>query len=1185
MPKVDPLQLRAEAVRRLIEHSFSTRVVNRGLNYAATGRVIEIDYDIDESCIVGQVLGSNGEVYLTQLRLAQGGILLSMDCTCPMRWACKHSCALLWIAVATLARGSSLPEIAKYTLPGEGVLPEAFNKLHTFNNGHDLPKEIVEETQPLSPITRAGFKHLVNVLTGQDDFVESVAAKTYEYVYVFEETYHHKLQVTLFKAQKKKNGEYGQSYLSDPYMIINPDFDEIAEVNCHEIDREIVKKWLLAAEKVKTMSYGELLNDRDVLYPFLESACSSGRARWQTVKGPILSVGQDLAAHLAFRRTSDGTYTLYPRSKDDIEGIITFVGTPGLYLNTRTKQIGCLTYTNKISAKLGDAIRALPAVRRADLTAISIMLETWGAPLDIKRPDDAKQTIVRLVHSTPSVVMKRHKYPHVVRKLNPKLPETIDLAILYFKPPHGFNAGEFSRTFEDEKLDAIILEKLDKKYELDRLKEFTALGFKQIMDPEAIGLDAGPVYLSAAEMTWANFAGRDRERLTDDGWNITLADSFRLNIVEETRLGKWAVTFLPRGVDFWFGMELGIDINGVNIPLLPILMTSLIDMPDNDVLTPSNVDFLNIGGKFYCRMENGEVLALPFDRVRDVLILLTEIGDYKRSQKIDVPIAQAAKLLSKNFMDKVRGEGAAELKRIAKSLSGGDSATAIEPHPDFKGELRNYQKDGLGWLQFLREFNLGGILADEMGLGKTVQALAHMHLEKKSGRMESPFLVVAPKSVLPNWYAECLRFAPDLRVLYLNGERRKGLFNDLHDADIVLTSYPLLLRDRSVLSEITWHGIILDEAQNIKNPRSKIKQSATILKGKHRISMTGTPVENNLSEIWSQFDFLLPGMLGNVTSFNKEYRQPIERFNNEKKREKLTRCLKPFILRRTKETVTLELPPKTVVVQPVELVGAQRDFYESLRTTMLEQIRSRISEEGFGSCQMAIVDAMLKLRQACCDPRLVKLEAARSVNESAKLDLLFDLLIPLLEEKRRIIVFSQFTKMMDIIEGELDARGIEYLDLRGSTEDRVTPVKRFQNGECPLFVISLKAGGTGLNLTAADTVIIYDPWWNPAVEDQAMDRAHRIGQAKPVFVYKLVAANTIEERIQELQTKKKKLYQAILDPARQDSLKFEMKDLDLLFGPLKMEEELEEDPKDGKFKKVKKPETWFNPEDIPPETP
>ena len=1187
MPKVDPLQLRGEAVRQLILRSFSSRVVNRGLNYASTGRVFEIAYDIESATIYGEVIGSNGEVYATKVTIAQGGKLFAMDCTCPMRWSCKHSCALLWVAVAALSRGSSLPELSKFDLPGEGVLPEVFNRGlgHGLNNGHDLPKDLQEETQSLSPVTRAGFKHLVNVLTGQDAFIDDVAAKTYEYVYVFEETYHHKIQAVLFKAQVRANGEYGQPYSSDPYMIINPDFDELAEVRRFDIDKVIVKKWLLAAEKVKTMSYGELLNDWEVVHPFLEAACSSGRARWQSVKGPRLSLGPDIQAHLDFRKSSDGTYTLYPRAKHDLEGILTFVGTPGIYLNTKTAQIGCLTYTNKISAKLGDALRALPAVRRSELNAITLMLENLEAPLDIKRPDDAKQTIVRFVHSTPSVVLKRHKYPEVVRKLNPKLPETIDIAIIHFEPPYGFNIGEFSRSYEDPKLDAIILEKLDKKYELNCLKEFTALGFKQIMDPESIGLDAGPVYLAAGDMTWANFAGRDREKLSQDGWRFILADSFRLDIVPETDLGEWALTVLPKGVDFWFGVELGIDINGVNIPLLPILLTSLMDMPDNDVLTPSNVDFLNIGGKFYCRMETGEVLALPFDRVRDVLILLTEIGDYRRAATIDVPVAQAVKFLSKDFMDKIRGEGALELGRISKRLQGGKGAKAVTPHKDFKGTLREYQKEGLGWLQFLREFELGGILADEMGLGKTVQALAHIHIEKMSGRMESPFLVVAPKSVLPNWYAECLRFAPDLKVLYLNGQQRKALFNDISAADIVITSYPLLLRDRASLSAVHWHGIILDEAQYIKNPHSKIKQSVNLFKSKHRISMTGTPVENNLSEIWSQFDFLLPGMLGNVKQFNTSYRQPIERFNDQDVREKLSRCLKPFILRRTKETVTLELPSKTVVVQPVELIGAQRDFYESLRTTMFEQIRSRISEVGFGACQMQIVDAMLKLRQACCDPRLVKLNSARSVSESAKLDLLFDLLLPLLEEKRRIVVFSQFTKMMDIIENELDARGIEYLDLRGSTEDRVKPVQRFQNGECPLFIISLKAGGTGLNLTAADTVIIYDPWWNPAVEDQAMDRAHRIGQTKPVFVYKLVAANTIEERIQELQIKKKKLYQAILDPARQDSIKFEKEDLDLIFGPLETYENPDEDQEEGKTKRKKTHETWLNPEDTPPETP
>lgn len=415
-----------------------------------------------------------------------------------------------------------------------------------------------------------------------------------------------------------------------------------------------------------------------------------------------------------------------------------------------------------------------------------------------------------------------------------------------------------------------------------------------------------------------------------------------------------------------------------------------------------------------------------------------------------------------------------------------------------------------------------------MGLGKTVQTLAHILREKQAGRLDRPALVVAPTSLLFNWRREAQQFAPRLSVLTLHGPERKALFDRIPGHDLVLTTYALLSRDQDVLTAHAWHLLILDEAQHIKNPRAKAGQVARRIEADHRLCLTGTPLENHLGELWSLFDFLMPGLLGDERGFRRLFRTPIEKQGLESRRDLLARRTAPFLLRRTKEQVAVELPPKTEIVRSVDLAGPQRDLYEGIRVAMYDKVRRAIDRKGAKRAHIEILDALLKLRQVCCDPRLLKLDAARRVKGSAKLELLTGLLPELVEEGRRILLFSQFTTMLGLIETEVSRLGIDYVKLTGRTRDRGTPVERFQAGEVPLFLISLKAGGTGLNLTAADTVIHYDPWWNPAVERQATDRAHRIGQDKPLFVYKLIAAGTVEEAIQRMQAEKQALADGLL---------------------------------------------------------
>jgi SNF2 family DNA or RNA helicase len=433
-----------------------------------------------------------------------------------------------------------------------------------------------------------------------------------------------------------------------------------------------------------------------------------------------------------------------------------------------------------------------------------------------------------------------------------------------------------------------------------------------------------------------------------------------------------------------------------------------------------------------------------------------------------------------------------------------------------------------------------------MGLGKTVQTLAHLLLEKQQGRDTLPTLIVAPTSLMGNWRREAERFTPDLSLLLLHGIDRKEYLEKLNDYNIILTTYALIRRDLETLQNYRFHYIVLDEAQAIKNPKSLTTQGVCSLKSNHRLCLTGTPMENHLGELWSMYHFLMPGYLGPMNRFTRQFRNPIEKEGDGTRMQQLQKRIKPFLLRRTKQAVAQELPEKTEIVRSIILDGKQRDLYESIRLSMDKKVRDEIRKKGLARSHIMILDALLKLRQVCCDPHLVALDRAKKVKQSAKMDLLMEMLPEMIEEGRKILIFSQFTKMLAIIENAIQQQHITYSKLTGQTRKRDEAIDYFQNGPAKVMLISLKAGGVGLNLTAADTVIHYDPWWNPAVENQATDRAHRIGQDKSVFVYKLICENTVEDKIIALQQKK----QALADNMYGDTGKAQQ-------GPLLSAEDLE----------------------------
>ena len=411
--------------------------------------------------------------------------------------------------------------------------------------------------------------------------------------------------------------------------------------------------------------------------------------------------------------------------------------------------------------------------------------------------------------------------------------------------------------------------------------------------------------------------------------------------------------------------------------------------------------------------------------------------------------------------------------------------------------------------------------------------------------------MIAPVSLMGNWHSEAARFCPGLRTLVLHGAGRHELADSVAEHDLVIAPYSLLQRDRERWLQLQWHLVVLDEAQNIKNASTNVAQVVSALQARHRLCLSGTPMENHLGEIWSLFHFLMPGFLGSQQRFRELFRNPIEKQGDTGRLAQLRARVAPFMLRRTKALVASELPPKVETVMRVELRGAQADLYETIRLGMEKTVREALHSKGLAKSQITILDALLKLRQVCCDPHLVPLESARQVRESAKMAQLMELLPEMLAEGRRVLLFSQFTSMLGLIEAELQARGLPWVKLTGQSQKRDEIIQRFTSGEVPLFLISLKAGGVGLNLPQADTVIHYDPWWNPAAEAQATDRAHRIGQTQNLWVVKMVAQGTIEERILALQERKAQLAQSIYggEAARREPL-FTESDLQQLLRPL-----------------------------------
>ena len=897
---------------------------------------------------------------------------------------------------------------------------------------------------------------------------------------------------------------------------------------------------------------------------------ASLRLGWQWAQVGTASISKPRRA--APTEVAEPTWTLSPLLPEAVRGASWFANQPPLYLHEGSGVVGVLEMPGVSAEHLQLLIKAPPIPQSAlalQETTLLRRLADLPLPPVMQAPEVLRgQAPVASLHITPVEPTQQSRLGLLRASLS------FDYGGLRHYALHDMNPVLIEQnTFAADGEAGASVRRIhlyrDLPAEKSAHQALRSLGLS--------GDSAGQFYLpfsSPGQINqWLAWLDNDFAALRQAGFSVTSAPGLAEWILRADDLqvdmaaagDASGTTELLGNVDearsAWFDLSLGMSIGGQRqniLPLLPELLAQLAGVKHSTGKDGASETTLQLPDYVYIKQDDGTYLRLPCEPLRPWLQALLDLVGERSGTKIADFKGDALRLsrLEALRMGGALGEGviwqgASQLRRMVELLGGRAELPEVAAPEGLQAQLRPYQLHGLQWLQFLRANHLAGILADDMGLGKTLQTLAHILVEKQAGRLDLPALIIAPVSLMGNWRKEAARFTPQLRALVLHGSNRHEAALEMARHDIVIAPYSLLLRDRERWQAQAWHIVVLDEAQNIKNANSHAAQVAGDLNTRHRLCLSGTPMENHLGELWSLFNFLMPGFLGSQARFKSLYRTPIEKHGDSERAYQLRRRVAPFMLRRHKSEVATDLPEKQIMVSSVELGSAQADLYETIRLTTEKSVRDALANKGLAKSQIQILDALLKLRQVCCDPRLVPVAAAQKVKSSAKLELLMELLPELLAEGRKVLLFSQFTSMLELIEQELAKRQIRWAKLTGQSQKRDDIIERFTSGEVPLFLISLKAGGVGLNLVEADTVIHYDPWWNPAAETQATDRAHRIGQTQRVMVYKLVAQGTIEERILGLQERKAALAESMYtDAAERSGALFTESDLAALLRPL-----------------------------------
>ncbi len=1126
-----------------------------GRRHVADGHVSVLQAMSDGGTMFGVVrVGSKTWQVSARAAVGPGGaVRVSGECSCGQRPACSHLAGVLWKAVPPEARERDLRQYDDLILATSRTLalaprytgPPTTEDLEKATREHAVLEWLNRLSRTAKPAGPApapapGSSVLLYVI---GDWKLGMAGAGLS----------PSVAVHVATARILKRGGYGvlQRFHFEPSMP-PPEF-------VTREDRRLVTS-LRAASADPGWGYSSRFRIRPVEgSEILPGLLATGRCHWEDHLAPPLRQAEPARGVLEWRLENDGTQR--PVLRIDRDSAILLPLEPPWYVDPRSYECGPVE-TGLPPEQLASFLAAprlhpeqTSLVRRriqAELATTAVPLPTEILVADAEEAGPPVPHLLLYVESTdPSGDLPAASYGAEFDAPMARLSFAYgDLRVGAGDPKpvlETLRDGKLVRVRRDLAAEARALGRLDEIgiYPPGDFDDFGP-GLPRQSD-FVVGVDAEDL-----EQYLLDLSFEEVPRLEAEGWHVAMDPDYPYRPVSE--VGPWYADVRHSRGEEWFDLDLGVEIEGKRQSLLPVLLRTLRDPRTS--LSAEQLAALPDDQRVLVPLDDGRVFPIPIARLRAILSTLIELyatDSLTKGHALRLSALQAsslAELEERTERDGLSWSGGETIRELGRKLRDFQGVTEVPVPAGFRGTLRDYQRRGLDWLQFLRDHELSGMLADDMGLGKTIQLLAHLLAEKESGRMDRPSLVVAPTSLMPNWRREAERFAPELRVLTLQGAQRRGRFGEIEGHDLVLTTYALLPRDADELRRTQFHCLILDEAQFIKNPKTKAAVIARELQARQRICSTGTPMENHLGELWSLFHVLAPGLLGDEKQFRRLFRTPIEKHGSNERRGQLVARIRPFLLRRTKEQVAAELPPKTEIVQVVDLEGDQRDLYESIRLAMHEKVRKEVARKGLAASAIVILDALLKLRQVCCDPRLLKLQAAAGVRESAKLDALLCLVEEVVAEGRRVLLFSQFTSMLALIEPELRQRGIAFVRITGDTRDRETPVRRFQAGEVPVFLISLRAGGTGLNLPAADTVIHYDPWWNPAVENQATDRAHRIGQDKPVFVYKLIAAGSVEEKIRALQARKSALTGGILGTETQIGQILTAEDLEGLFRPL-----------------------------------
>jgi len=1087
--------------RRDIKNETAPGAYSRGWDYFQRDMLKDLRINrIDDNLVVlhASVKGSGNQIYTQEITIDEpdyGARSIEGDCSCPVGYNCKH------VVTACLAFQSA---------------PDASNNSQEDVSLAWLHQFIDTGRTPSKPDT------------ANNEFLAYILQPSHQTAI---------LSVQFMITRFLKKGGIGKGRRTELHSFIG---QHSHPAYIEDIDQEIGQ--LINAQNEHTWGYQPLLLSGELGFLALSKMLDTKRCFWQKTHSPPLQSGKPRELQLHWYKEKNGDRRL----KIDVTPKAIVLNTqPALYLDTETETIGPIQksdatanhFTDALfNTKQWDMLLTAPVIPAKACAEFSQQLLTSLPDLSLPPP-----LTMDTIHIKPQAPVPRL---YLYDELNPDNGQrTHTLRLRFAYADHELTIKPTTATRNLLIKNQIICIQRDLSAEQVEMKKLFTAGFVALLDEQRDDVQFSSPNendpLTSIE-NWQTFLHDTLPQLEADGWEIERSTDFQLQFLQ---VDDWDVEIETD--NDWFDLRFDLDIQGRKLPLLPLVAEIL-----------NNYDLKNLPDMLTLPLGDSQYLQLPAERIRPICQILYELYDSDTlsddgSMRLNRFDAMRLAELEDSCSNELHWRGGKAMRTLGRKLKNFKGIKNVAVPRGLKATLRDYQQQGLNWLQFLRSYEFNGILADDMGLGKTVQTLAHLLLEKERKRMDKPCLIVAPTSLMSNWRRETELFTPRLSVLILQGPDRHQHFDNINNHDLVLTTYPLLARDEETQLAQDYHYLILDEAQVIKNPRAKAARIARNIKARHRLCLTGTPMENHLGELWALFDFLMPGFLGENKRFTQCFRTPIEKHGDMEQGQHLARRVAPFMLRRCKTDVIKELPAKTEILRSVTLDSKQAALYESIRLSMEKKVRDAIAKKGLARSHITILDALLKLRQTCCDPQLLSLPQAKKVKTSAKLELLMEMLPEMLEEGRRILIFSQFTKMLAIIEQRLNDSEIGYTKLTGQTRKRDEVIERFRQGHVDVFLISLKAGGVGLNLTEADTVIHYDPWWNPAVENQATDRAHRIGQNKAVFVYKLITENTLEEKIMDMQARKQALADGVYKKGAQGKdLKLNANDLQELFAPL-----------------------------------